>query len=480
MSAWDGDLLNRKPIADFLTNFLDEQDDARVLNIDAPWGEGKTYFTTEWKRSICETRGAVYFNAWEVDYSGEPFFDLVAAIKEQLVNQAPTSKKVNDAAAEFLRKSAKVALKAGPEVGKLIVKGLVKKALSTDLDEISDKITEAGYTATESAVTQLLEDSSKTSMMVEEFKNELTNLIAVVSKEKNTDRKSDVAIPVYVFIDELDRCRPTYAVELLERVKHLFDVDNCKFVVATDTSQLVHSIRAVYGVGFDSQRYLRRFFDVTYRLKNDDLDGWAKISLESLDASDFFDLRPVLKDKTRERGYSYMSMGGMPLVEPHKDSILSENGAVGTFHATFIAICKTFRLSLRDVQKVMIHVKSSLANTAGDKVHFFFLLYLAVLRYQDAELFLEMKKGWSSELEDILNKRYPPCYLYFSFENLSVHDIAKVYVETSTIPKKELRERWDALPDNKVEFVADVYMNALNGKRLYSYFDVADLASDLR
>lgn len=73
-------------------------------------------------------------------------------------------------------------------------------------------------------------------------------------------------MPMYVFIDELDRCRPTYAIQMLERIKHLFDIPNLAFVIATDTTSLSHSVKAVYGGDFDSKQYLQRFFHRTYKL----------------------------------------------------------------------------------------------------------------------------------------------------------------------------------------------------------------------
>nr|WP_279504657.1 P-loop NTPase fold protein [Aeromonas veronii] len=61
-------------------------------------------------------------------------------------------------------------------------------------------------------------------------------------------------------IDELDRCRPSYAVEMLETIKHIFDIPKVVFVLATDTEQLQHAIKVIYGDGFDAQNYLGRFF----------------------------------------------------------------------------------------------------------------------------------------------------------------------------------------------------------------------------
>ncbi|MGZ8364256.1 MAG: KAP family P-loop NTPase fold protein [Caulobacteraceae bacterium] len=87
--------------------------------------------------------------------------------------------------------------------------------------------------------------------------------------------KQTVKLPFFVLIDELDRCRPTYAIELLEQVKHLFDIDNTIFVIATDGDQLAHSISAVYGEQFDGKRYLLRFFHRHYRFEKRDLKSFT-------------------------------------------------------------------------------------------------------------------------------------------------------------------------------------------------------------
>ena len=67
-------------------------------------------------------------------------------------------------------------------------------------------------------------------------------------------------------IDELDRCRPSYATELLEIAKHLFSVDRIVFVLAINRSELAHSVKALYGSKFDAKGYLGRFFDLDYLL----------------------------------------------------------------------------------------------------------------------------------------------------------------------------------------------------------------------
>ena len=64
-----------------------------------------------------------------------------------------------------------------------------------------------------------------------------------------------------IFIDELDRCRPNFAIEMLERIKHYFDDDRIIFVASINREQLIHSISKYYGTNFDSTGYLDKFFD---------------------------------------------------------------------------------------------------------------------------------------------------------------------------------------------------------------------------
>ena len=84
-------------------------------------------------------------------------------------------------------------------------------------------------------------------------------------------------------IDELDRCRPSYAVELLEVAKHLFEVEHIVFVLAINRAQLAHSIRALYGIGFDADGYLRRFVDVDFVLPEPDRDQLIRALLGDIE-----------------------------------------------------------------------------------------------------------------------------------------------------------------------------------------------------
>ena len=115
---------------------------------------------------------------------------------------------------------------------------------------------------------------------ISEFKKQMAELVASF--------KSEYKKPLFILVDELDRCRPPYAVALLERVKHLFDVDDVVFVMATDTEQLRHSIGALYGVNFAAGRYLLRFFDQTYRFEEASIEKFVARQFEDVDQSKLY------------------------------------------------------------------------------------------------------------------------------------------------------------------------------------------------
>ena len=85
-----------------------------------------------------------------------------------------------------------------------------------------------------------------------------------------------------------DRCRPSYAVELLEVAKHLFTVDHVVFALAVNRAELAQSVRALYGAGFDAEGYLRRFFDVDFRLPEADRRAFLEVTLDAIQIDDYF------------------------------------------------------------------------------------------------------------------------------------------------------------------------------------------------
>lgn len=271
MARWNDDKLNRKEDAKYLTAYLlnrftIKKDEPFVLNIDAEWGFGKTYFLTNWRRDLksegCEV---VYFNAWEKDFTDNPLLGFISAIDKEL--KPFFDKKAN---ASQKTKWNKFKLAAAP----LLLSFIAKRLTGNSLDEINklmlsdgdeDKASNIGDKATNKLVEGLTTQATNIVLehqdSIEKSINTFKTNLGEIAKKAGNDKK-----PIFIFVDELDRCRPNYAIELLETIKHLFQIPRVYFVVATASEQLSHSIKAIYGNNFESKKYLNRFFDQIYHL----------------------------------------------------------------------------------------------------------------------------------------------------------------------------------------------------------------------
>jgi hypothetical protein len=276
-----------------------------VLNIDASWGMGKTFFLERFRRQLEQSHKVAFINAWRDDYADDPLMPLLNGLQASLEGES-----------SIIAPQAETAIRKGARVLGAISQGVIKQTLkryigseaidivadvignddsnlNSELDAQNDSecdtfsstpqadIAQAGINAGVDALFEIgnrqLTDFQTAQKLVEDFTKSLTSLTESISASES------LSGPLFIIVDELDRCRPTYAIALLERVKHLFAAKGVCFVFATDLEQLSHSIKAVYGTEFDSSKYLRRFFDQTYHLET--LYG-KKFIKSQLDAND--------------------------------------------------------------------------------------------------------------------------------------------------------------------------------------------------
>ncbi|MDU5253615.1 MAG: P-loop NTPase fold protein [Veillonella sp.] len=73
-------------------------------------------------------------------------------------------------------------------------------------------------------------------------------------------------------ISIVDRCKPSFAVHLLEQLKHYILDERITFVFSVNLEQLQHTIKHYYGINFDSGRYLDRFFDLRVSIPSVDME----------------------------------------------------------------------------------------------------------------------------------------------------------------------------------------------------------------
>ena len=288
---WAGDLLDRKSDADFLISFLIGRVNERaqqglpksyVLNLNSRWGRGKTYFLTRLQKQLSEGGYlAVYVNAWSDDHADTPLISVMAAIDDVLAPKIlanPTLKKlwsgVKDNAMQIAATASRgVAVQVAKrflgdvahEIAEIVTDSspIATGSAADGQDSKVGAIADAIDKASEKTISKALDDFRARSRTISSFRARTAGCLAKFGEEQK--------LPLFVLVDELDRCRPSYAIEMLEQIKHLFEIDGVVFLVATDTDQLSHAVSAVYGPGFDSSRYLLRFFDRTYVFREPDL-----------------------------------------------------------------------------------------------------------------------------------------------------------------------------------------------------------------
>ena len=219
-SPFKHDRLNRRPHVEAFSSVLCGVDGHAVVSLDAPWGAGKTAFVRMCSAHLRSQHvRVVEFNAWRQSHTDNPLVDLVSAISSQ----------VNNSKTEAIKRAAtKLAL----HLAKVSSRGLFDPEVF------------------ESHESEMLASWAEAEKQIKHFVEKLTEVV------------SSTEGPLVVVIDELDRCRPAYALALLETVRHLFAADGVMVVLAINRAELSHSIKSVYGPDFDADWYLRRFADL--------------------------------------------------------------------------------------------------------------------------------------------------------------------------------------------------------------------------
>ena len=353
------DHLDRERYAQFLTEFLSHQDQEKpyVLNLNSGWGTGKTYFLKRWTEDLKTRHPVIYIDAWRDDHSDDPFMTVISAIISQL--RAQTDKPDDSMFSKGISTGYSLLKAMGP----LLLGAAAKKYLGKDIDELvslhepdSSGISKEVGDAAAKMAQFLISSHEKKNESVKALKAEIQAWIgAVIGQRSGLKQK-----PTFVIIDELDRCRPSFAVEMLEAVKHIFDIPGVFFIIATDTEQLQHAIKVVYGSGFDAQTYLSRFFDSRFSLRESPL-------IEFIGAHCVCDV--FSKEYARKNTITLW---------PNYESPL-EN---------IVAIFDAFKLQPRTAIQIANKIASAIMYMKrGDSVDIVYLTILHCLRMRDPEIY---------------------------------------------------------------------------------------------
>ena len=265
------DEFKRKPIAENIIRLLTSDIDLSPMVIDGGWGTGKTEFCQKLIRLMQEQHRdyqPVYIDAFRSDHSGEPLLALLAEIIKACTPE-DTDEQPSEQRKNITRKIAKAAGFVMKTVAKAAVGHVLKQNTDDlaeglqqimndgqDADSLAETVTDAAATIASHTIDATVEALLKEQIEAEKNLETLKACLKELAAEK----------PIILFIDELDRCRPDYAVDMLEVIKHVFDVENVKVVLVTNTKQLRAAINHRYGVAVDAQKYLDKFLKYSFAL----------------------------------------------------------------------------------------------------------------------------------------------------------------------------------------------------------------------
>jgi len=263
------DLLNRKPLGERLSNLVERIDDPMVIALDGGWGTGKSFFLKLWagahRKENNGTAKVIYFDAFQHDYLDDPLVSLVAAVIEATEDQTTVQtgaavakinlEKVKRAAIRLSRPAFRIGLAMATAGASEMTNAVLDEGLKTTETEIAK------------GVDQFWEKERGRLNAMTEFREGLVELT-------DPDGDGRPQEKIVLIVDELDRCRPDYALSLVEIIKHFFSVGGVHFVLGTNLDALTSSVHARYGERIDAPNYLRKFIHLTMNLpKTDDIEG---------------------------------------------------------------------------------------------------------------------------------------------------------------------------------------------------------------
>lgn len=423
------DKLSRASLAKNLTDICETlSESGAVLALDGEWGAGKTTFVRMWRQMLEDNNyQTIYFNAWNSDFQDDPFIALMA----ELNNVFNTSEGFKDVVVS----GAKIGLKMVGE----IAKGVVKKTTGIDTDAIKSGIDEAVGLCYDR-----MSDYQNKKVGLLEFRDKLSEFVASHNNEK----------PVFFFIDELDRCNPHFAVKLLERVKHLFEVPNIIFVLAVNIDQLQYAVQGFYGSSnIDGKQYLKRFIDIEYSLPAPNLEEYCKFMFEAYDFNSFF-------NHHQRRSHHDLYMEGEMFETIAIDVIVASN------------------LNLRMTNKIFAYTRLALNGYSLDQYVspdlFFLLCYFKVT---NRKLYDDIKEGQFS-LQELLNQveQHLPSTIFKSDNRyFTEHNIAYAlaglifkynYSGVQGIPRDD-SFKGKAVNDNPEDLVYPITPKLISREKLY-------------
>lgn len=387
----ENDIFGYKDFGERLANLLGNLEDSSVLLLDGDWGTGKSTFVKQ-SAGLMRQRGfpVIHFDAFASDFQEDAFIALSCQI---LVASKAVSKRQKK---PFIDKTKILGAGLMPVLTKAAIHLGTAGAMDKDQqDKVVDTIT-AAFSSSQGALEEIigveLEQAERRMKAVEEFRKTLSGLaekLAVkaveTAKEKGFEEVVEGA-PLIFIVDELDRCRPGFAIEVLEKIKHIFSTENVHFLLVANMDPLANSLVASGMTREQGRRYLEKFFQLKFNLPRPlDARGFGR-SADTL-----------LRSKYINYIWEKMEL-------KYAEADLNQSIREG-----LTCVSEVFGLSLRSIERIAVHL--ALVKAATNKRNFripCIVVGLCVMRLEDPDLYRKAKDGslsWKEASE------------FFQFEN---------------------------------------------------------------
>ncbi|MEM7759266.1 MAG: P-loop NTPase fold protein, partial [Cyanobacteria bacterium P01_A01_bin.40] len=351
-------------------NIIENINDELVLAIDAPWGEGKTTFIKMWRGMLAQEEiQSIYFDAFENDYQEDSFLAIAAEIYSIIDDGKETIKsQFKEKTVSALKTLGRVGLRIGI---KTVTAGVLDETVFEDTNTIKDVSKEASDLV-DSYVSQRLDNVKQDKQNLKDFRQTLDNLASSISNNNK---------PLVFIIDELDRCKPPFALAILENIKHLYSVKNIVFVLVMNRTQIEESVRCEYGSGVEASKYLQKFVHL-----------WATLPKKK-------DKHTKKKDKHKCDAETYLS----DCLERMEFTIETPEQNEGI--KLYKQLTSHYNLSLREIERSLTNYSlvHNITNGKASKSYQLIIVYLSIIKVINSIVYSKLSNN-NIYYEEILLK----------------------------------------------------------------------------
>ena len=349
----ESDIFEARETGERLANIVGNLEGHSVILLDGPWGTGKSVFVQQWA-GLLRNRGhpVVYFDAFAHDHLDDAFFPLFGQLLQAQSTGDPPLARARDMLLERAAPLARTipALLTDVAIKSATAGMLTRKGICETWKASKAKSVERVQAMIDECLTHVDDHAA----CIQHFRSGLEQAVSAIGDDEGK-------LPLVFIVDELDRCRPGYALSVLERMKHIFAANGVCFVLVTHLTELSAMVQQAYGL-VDPDAYLKKFYHRRF--------GFEKLLLRG-------------SEKLRRRYIDYLAKGF---------SIERDPGSFATI--TIDNLTRIHNVSLRVQERIMLSLAlchSAIQNTrrypSETQIQLDIAPGLAVMRHLDQHLF---------------------------------------------------------------------------------------------